>query len=197
MKPIIEALRMFMILALPYFRSKDRLRACGLLAAVVGADRLSDLAVLRARGETPPAAELGDAEWRSLLEAHHALVRRQLARHRGRELDTAGDGFFATFDGPARAIRCASAITNAVSDLGVSVRAGLHTGECQVVDGKIGGIAVHIGARVTAQATAGEVLVSGTVKDLVAGSGIHFQDRGVHELKGVPGNWHLFSVVND
>ena len=135
-------------------------------------------------------AELGDAGWRSLLEAHHALVRRQLARHRGRELDTAGDGFFATFDGPARGIRCASAIIEAVSDLGIMVRAGLHTGECQLVDGKIGGIAVHIGARVAGHAKGGEVLVSGTVKDLVAGSGITFDDRGVHELKGVPGDWH-------
>lgn len=141
-------------------------------------------------------AELGDAGWRSLLEAHHALVRRQLARHRGRELDTAGDGFFATFDGPARGIRCASAIIEAVSDLGIMVRAGLHTGECQLVDGKIGGIAVHIGARVAGHAKGGEVLVSGTVKDLVAGSGITFDDRGMHELKGVPGDWHVFAVTD-
>ena len=143
---------------------------------------------------TAQLADLGDTRWRSLVEAHHTLVRRQLARHRGVEVDTAGDGFFASFDGPARGIRCASAISRAVSDLGVEVRAGLHTGECQLVDGKIGGIAVHIGARVAAHASAGEVLVSGTVKDLVAGSGITFTDRGVHSLKGVPGDWHLFAV---
>jgi pimeloyl-ACP methyl ester carboxylesterase len=143
---------------------------------------------------TARLADLGDTGWRSLVEAHHTLVRRQLARHRGIEVDTAGDGFFASFDGPARGIRCASAISRAVSELGVEVRAGLHTGECQTVDGKIGGIAVHIGARVAAHASAGEVLVSGTVKDLVAGSGITFTDRGVHSLKGVPGDWHLFAV---
>ena len=145
---------------------------------------------------TAHLAELGDAGWRSLLETHHALVRPQWARHRGHELDTAGDGFFATFDGPARGIRCASAINRAVSDLGIKVRAGLHTGECQLVDGKIGGIAVHIGARVAGHANGGEVLVSGTVKDLVAGSGISFKDRGVHELKGIPGDWHLFAVTD-
>ena len=143
---------------------------------------------------TAKLAELGDHKWRELLEAHHALVRRQLMRHSGREIDTSGDGFFATFDGPARAIRCATAITRDVRSLGLEVRAGLHTGECEVVDGKVGGIAVHIGARVAARAGAGEVLVSGTVKDLVAGSGIQFAERGSAELKGVPGSWPLYAV---
>ncbi|MBA2461157.1 MAG: adenylate/guanylate cyclase domain-containing protein [Actinobacteria bacterium] len=146
-------------------------------------------------GSTARAAELGDRAWRGLVEDHHALVRGQLARHRGREIDTAGDGFFASFDGPARAIRCASAISEGVRTLGLEVRAGLHTGECEVVDGKVGGIAVAIGARVAAQASPGEVLVSSTVKDLVAGSGIAFEDRGAAELKGVPGEWRLFAVA--
>jgi pimeloyl-ACP methyl ester carboxylesterase len=139
-------------------------------------------------------ASLGDRAWRELLERHHALVRRELGRFRGVEVDTAGDGFFASFDGPARAIRCASAIVDAMDDFGLEVRAGLHTGECEVVDGKVAGIAVHTGARVASHAEAGEVLVSSTVKDLVAGSGITFADRGVRELKGVPGEWRLFAV---
>ena len=122
------------------------------------------------------------------------LVRRQLLRYRGTELDTAGDGFFASFDGPARAIRCARAITTGVDELGIQVRAGVHTGECERMNGKVGGIAVHIGARVAAEAGPGEVVVSGTVKDLVAGSGIEFRDRGAAELKGVPGEWRLFAV---
>jgi class 3 adenylate cyclase len=146
-------------------------------------------------GSTARAAELGDARWRELLERHHLLIRRQLALARGREVDTAGDGFLATFDGPARAIRCACAITDAVKELGLEVRAGLHTGECEVLDGNIAGIAVHTGARVAAKAEPGEVLVSGTVKDLVAGSGIQFQDRGAHELRGIPGEWHLYAVA--
>jgi class 3 adenylate cyclase len=146
-------------------------------------------------GSTARAAELGDARWRELLERHHLLIRRQLALARGREVDTAGDGFLATFDGPARAIRCACAITDAVKELGLEVRAGLHTGECEVLDGNIAGIAVHTGARVAAKAEPGEVLVSGTVKDLVAGSGIRFQDRGAHELRGIPGEWHLYAVA--
>jgi class 3 adenylate cyclase/pimeloyl-ACP methyl ester carboxylesterase len=145
-------------------------------------------------GSTAKAVELGDARWRELLESHHAVVRRLLVRHRGTELDTAGDGFFASFDGPARAIHCASAITESVRDLGLEVRAGLHTGECERTNNKIGGIAVHIGARVAAQADAGEVVVSSTVKDLVAGSGIAFRERGTAELKGVPGEWRLFAV---
>jgi pimeloyl-ACP methyl ester carboxylesterase len=143
---------------------------------------------------TTKAIELGDRSWRDLLERHHAMVRRELLRFRGREIDTAGDGFFAAFDGPARAIRCASSIVDGVGDLGLSVRAGLHTGECEIADGKVAGIAVHTGARVAAQAAAGEVLVSSTVRDLVAGSGIAFSDRGVRELKDIPGEWRLYAV---
>jgi class 3 adenylate cyclase len=145
-------------------------------------------------GSTAKAAELGDRDWRDLLEQHHARIRQQLVSFRGVELDTAGDGFFARFDGPARAIRCATAIREAVGELGLDVRAGVHTGECEVLDGKVAGIAVSIGARVAARAAAGEVLVSQTVKDLVAGSGISFEDRGAAELKGVPGEWRLFAV---
>jgi class 3 adenylate cyclase len=143
---------------------------------------------------TQKAADLGDRRWHDLLDSHHALVRRELTRFRGREIDTAGDGFLATFDGPARAVRCARAISDSVAALGIQVRAGVHTGECEIMGGKVGGIAVHIGARVAACAQAGEVLVSGTVKDLVAGSGLAFRDRGVQALKGVPGEWRLFAV---
>jgi class 3 adenylate cyclase len=145
-------------------------------------------------GATAAAAEFGDRHWRELLTAHHDRIRRELARYRGREVDTAGDGFFATFDGPARAIHCACAAADAVAELGLDIRAGLHTGECELVEGKVGGLAVHIGARVSEKAKPGEVLVSSTVKDLVAGSGIEFDHRGTHELKGVPGEWHLYSV---
>jgi len=145
-------------------------------------------------GSTERAHVLGDRRWRDVLEGHHAVVRRELARHRGREVDTAGDGFFAVFDGPARAIRCACAIRDAVAPLGIAIRAGLHTGECEVMGDKLSGIAVHIGARVAGNAASGEVLVSSTVKDLVAGSGLAFTDRGVHALKGVPGRWQLFAV---
>jgi class 3 adenylate cyclase len=148
-------------------------------------------------GSTTTLVERGDAGWRELVERHHALVRRQLSRFRGREVDTAGDGFFATFDGPIRAIRCAQATTAALHDLGLEIRAGLHIGECQVVDEKIVGIAVNIGARVAAQARPGEILVSSTVKDLVAGSGLQFEDRGRATLKGVPGEWELHAVVRD
>jgi class 3 adenylate cyclase/pimeloyl-ACP methyl ester carboxylesterase len=145
---------------------------------------------------TQKAAELGDGKWRSLLEEHHATVRRLLARYRGTEVDTAGDGFFATFDGPARAIRCAQAIRDAVARLGLEVRVGLHTGECETIDGKVGGIAVVIGARVGTKAGPSEVLVSQTVKDLVAGSGLIFENAGEHELKGVPDRWHLYRVAS-
>jgi pimeloyl-ACP methyl ester carboxylesterase len=145
-------------------------------------------------GSTERAIELGDRRWRELLEDHNALVRRELLRHRGREVDTTGDGFLATFDGPARAIRCARAVAEAMPGLGLTVRAGLHTGECEISEGKVAGIAVHTGARVMAHAGPGEVLVSATVKDLVAGSGITFREHGVHELKGIPGEWRLFSV---
>jgi class 3 adenylate cyclase/pimeloyl-ACP methyl ester carboxylesterase len=145
-------------------------------------------------GATEHAASLGDRAWRELLERHHELVRGQLVRFRGQELDTAGDGFFASFDGPARAIRCGCAIARAMPELGLQVRIGLHTGECELVDGKMAGIAVHTGARVAANAGPGEVLVSSTVKDLVAGSGLTFEDRGTHQLKGIPGEWRLFAV---
>jgi class 3 adenylate cyclase len=146
-------------------------------------------------GSTERASELGDRRWRELLEQHQAVVRRELERFRGREIDTAGDGFLATFDGPARAIRCARAIGNGVRGLGIEVRAGLHTGECEVLGDKVAGVAVHTGARVAGAAGPGEVLVSNTVRDLVAGSGIQFEDRGEHELKGV-GSWRLYSVVD-
>jgi class 3 adenylate cyclase/pimeloyl-ACP methyl ester carboxylesterase len=148
-------------------------------------------------GSTAKAAELGDHSWRDLITRHHALVRAQLDRHRGREFDTAGDGFFAAFDGPIRAIRCAVAARTAVRDLGLEIRAGLHTGECQLIGDKPGGIAVNIGARVAAEAEPGEVLVSQTVKDLVAGSGIKFDERGLAQLKGVPGEWRLYAVANE
>jgi len=144
---------------------------------------------------TSRMAALGDRAWRELLERHHAIVRTQLSRARGSEVDTAGDGFFASFDGPARAVRCAKAIAEGVRDLGIDVRSGLHTGECELIDGKIAGIAVHTGSRVAAYAGPGEVLVSSTVKDLVAGSGLEFEDRGVHDLKGVPGEWRLYAAV--
>jgi pimeloyl-ACP methyl ester carboxylesterase len=147
-------------------------------------------------GSTEKAAALGDRRWRDLLEQHHAAVRRELVRFDGREVDTAGDGFFATFDGPARGIRCAQAVVSSVRPLGLDVRAGLHTGEVELADGKFAGIAVNIGARVAAQADAGEVLVSGTVRDLVAGSGLEFDDRGVAELKGIPGEWRLYALAD-
>ncbi len=147
-------------------------------------------------GSTRKVAELGDAAWRGLLAEHHALVRRLLALHRGVEIDTAGDGFFASFDGPGRAIACACAIRDQVRTLELEIRAGVHTGECELIDGKPGGIAVAIGARVAGEADVGGVLVTGTVKDLVAGSGIEFEERGEHQLKGVPGTWRLYAVAD-
>jgi class 3 adenylate cyclase len=161
-------------------REPDRMLATVLFTDIVGATAL--------------AAELGDRAWRELLQRHHETVRRELGRFRGKEIDTAGDGFFATFYGPARAINCACAVRDAVAELGLDVRAGLHAGECELMDEKVGGIAVHIGARVAAQAQPREVLVSSTVKDLVAGSGLAFADRGAHDLKGIPGEWRLFAV---
>ena len=143
---------------------------------------------------TDRAVELGDRGWRDLLETHHALVRRQLDRFGGQEIDTAGDGLFASFDGPARAVSCACAIRDATRALGIEVRSGLHTGECEVIDGKLGGLAVHIAARVAACAAPSEVLVSRTINDLVAGSGIRLNDRGVHALKGIPEPWQLYSA---
>ena len=145
-------------------------------------------------GSSEHAVAVGDRAWRELLGRHHELVRRQLVRFRGREVNTAGDGFLASFDGPARAIRCACAIVDGVRALGLEMRAGLHTGECELFDGEVAGIAVHTGARVAACAQPGEVLVSSTVKDLVAGSGLTFEDRGTHALKGVPGEWRLYAV---
>ena len=146
-------------------------------------------------GSTERAADLGDHAWRELLQRHHGVVRGEIARFRGDEIDTAGDGVFASFDGPARAIGCACAVRQAVRDLGLEVRAGVHTGECELDGDKPRGIAVHIGARVAGEAQPGEVLVSSTVKDLVAGSGLEFEDRGVRDLKGVPGEWRLYAVV--
>lgn len=165
---------------------RDPLERNRVLATVMYTDIVSS---------TARALELGDRKWRELLSQHNIVVRKELARFRGVELDTTGDGFIATFDGPARAIRCASAISDNVQRLGIQVRVGLHTGECELMDNKVGGIALHIGARVMAHAGANEVLVSSTVKDLVAGSGIKFMDRGIHELKGVPDEWHLYAVA--
>jgi len=147
-------------------------------------------------GSTERAVEIGDRAWKDLLAAHHASARAELGRYRGREIDTAGDGFLATFDGPARAVRCAQAIADSVRNLGIQIRAGVHTGEVEVHGDAVRGIAVHIGARVGALAGPSEVLVSQTVKDLVAGSGLAFEDAGEHELKGVPDRWHLYRVVS-
>jgi class 3 adenylate cyclase/pimeloyl-ACP methyl ester carboxylesterase len=147
-------------------------------------------------GSTRRSSELGDREWKDLLQRHHAVVRDSLHRFDGTEVDTAGDGFYATFDGPARAIRCALDIAERVRALGIELRAGIHTGECELIDGKVGGIAVSIGARVAANAGPSEVLVSQTVRDLVAGSGLAFEDAGEHELKGVPDRWRLYRVVH-
>lgn len=145
-------------------------------------------------GSTAEAAALGDRRWKRLLESYQSLARERTKQFGGREIDTAGDGFFAAFDGPARAIRCACAIRDSAAALGVGIRAGLHAGECERIGDKLTGIAVHLGARVAARAAAGEVLVSSTVKDLVAGSGLRFLDRGVHALKGIPGERVLFAV---
>ena len=145
-------------------------------------------------GSTERAAALGDQRWRDLLDKHHATIRRNLARFRGHEIKTTGDGFLATFDGPARGVRCACAIAEEIKPLGIEIRAGLHTGECEMIGDDVGGIAVHTGARVAALAGPSEVLVSSTVKDLVAGSGLRFGDRGGHSLKGIPGEWRIFTA---
>ena len=147
-------------------------------------------------GSTAKQAELGDHRWKALVERHHLLVRGALGRWRGVENDTSGDGFFATFDGPARAIRCALDVVESVRDLGIQIRAGVHTGECELVDDKVGGLAVTIGARIAGLAGPSEVLASQTVKDLTAGSGLTFQDAGEHALKGVPDSWRLYRVVS-
>ena len=146
-------------------------------------------------GSTEHAATIGDRAWRDLLTRHHEDVRRELARFRGEEIDSAGDGFFCRFDGPARAMACAQTITSQARELDLAVRAGIHTGECEVVGKKLAGISIVTGARIAALANPGEVLVSQTVKDLVAGSGFDFNNRGTHELKGVPGDWRLYSVT--
>jgi class 3 adenylate cyclase len=163
--------------------------------APIAADRvLATVLFTDIVGSTEKAAALGDRRWRDLLETHHATIRRNLSSFRGHEIKRTGDGVLATFDGPARAVRCACAIVEEIRPLGIEVRAGLHTGECEMIADDVGGIAVHIGSRVAALASAGEVLVSSTVKDLVAGSGLRFSERGIQSLKGVPGEWHLFSV---
>jgi class 3 adenylate cyclase len=165
--------------------------------AVVAEDRmLATVLFTDIVDSTRRAAEIGDRNWHALLDAHDAVVRSQLARFRGREVSTSGDGFLAMFDGPQRAIRCAMAIRDAVQALGIEVRAGLHTGECEIRGDDIGGIAVHIGARVSALAGPNVVLVSSTLKDLVIGSGLEFDHRGAHQLKGVPGEWQLFAVAS-
>jgi class 3 adenylate cyclase len=145
-------------------------------------------------GSTQRAAELGDRRWRELLDHHHELVRREFSRFQGQEIDAAGDGFFATFDRPAKAIQCASAISDSLQEIGLEIRAGLHMGECEVREDVVSGIAVHIGARVMAKAGGGEILATNTVKDMVAGSDIRFQDRGMHDLKGIPGEWRLYAI---
>jgi class 3 adenylate cyclase len=166
----------------------------GIAGAPSSARQLSTVLFTDIVGSTQLAADLGDARWRELLERHRALVRRELDRHRGREVDTAGDGFFATFDGPARAVQCAQAIREGVGEQGIEIRVGLHTGEVEVLREGLVGVAVHIGQRIVAEAEPGEVLVSSTVKDLTSGSGLEFEDRGLHSLKGVPEEWRLFAV---
>jgi class 3 adenylate cyclase len=184
-----------------YWAQNDRLVADEIEEFITGDRHADDLDRILATvlftdivGSTEIAAEVGDRRWAELVEAHHRIVRRQLDRFRGREVDTAGDGFFATFDGPARAIRCVQAIGEELRSLGLRIRAGLHTGECEVMDNKVGGIAVNVGARVAGHADADEILVSRTVVDLVAGSGIKFSEHGEHQLKGVPGAWLLYRV---
>jgi class 3 adenylate cyclase len=179
-EPILDAMHEFLT-GLPRAREIDRVLATVLFTDIVGS--------------TERAADLGDARWRELLLAHHKVVREELQRFGGTEVDTAGDGFLATFDGPARAVRCALSIVARVRDLGIEIRAGVHTGECELMDGHIAGIAVHIGARVAAAAGAGEVLVSSTVKDLVSGSGLRFDTLGTHHLKGVPDDWRLYRAI--
>jgi class 3 adenylate cyclase len=148
-------------------------------------------------GSTDRAAEVGDRAWRKLLDRHNELIEERIDRYRGRVIKTVGDGFLVTFDGPARAVRCAQEIVECVKPLDLSVRCGLHTGECELIDDDVGGIAVHIGARVCATARADEVLASSTVKDLVVGSELGFEDRGPHQLRGVPGEWRLFALARD
>lgn len=176
---IVDALEEFLTGARP-IRQPDRFLATVLFTDVVNG--------------TARAAELGDRRWGELVERHHARVRSELGRHRGVEVDTAGDGFFATFDAPARAVRCAMAVRDRVRELGLEIRAGVHTGECEVIAGKTGGIAAIVGARVREQAAPGEILVTSTVRDLTSGAGIAFEDRGYHLLKGVPREWQVFAA---
>ena len=178
-EPVLDAIEEFLT-GSRRSREPDRVLATVLFTDIVGS--------------TEHAARLGDRGWRELLGRHDAIVREHLARCRGREVKTVGDGFLATFDGPARAVRCAEAVVGAVEPLGIEVRAGIHTGECERIGDDVGGIAVHIGARVCALAEGGEVLVSSTVRDLVVGSGLEFSERGAHELRGVPGEWQIFSL---
>jgi class 3 adenylate cyclase len=179
----------------------ERVGATSLVAAAQSAlDRTESIALLATVlvtdivGSTARAAALGDRGWQDLLARHHAIVRRELTRLGGREIDTAGDGFLIWFGSPAQAIRCARAVREALGQIGITIRAGLHTGECQQTGEKLTGIAVHIASRVASNAGPGAILVSGTVRDLVTGSGLHFEDEGEHEFKGVPGSWRLFSV---
>jgi pimeloyl-ACP methyl ester carboxylesterase len=183
-EPVLAEMQAF--LEASWYARKDEDEHNSVLATILFTDIV---------GSTQKIAELGNRAWSEVIKEHHATIRRQLSRYRGVEMDTAGDGFFATFDGPARAIRCAQEIVESVRPLGLEVRAGLHTGECELADGKVAGIAVSLGARVAAEAGPSEVLVSGTVRDLVAGSGLEFVDRGTRELKGVPGEWRLYAVA--
>jgi class 3 adenylate cyclase len=180
-EPYVSALERFLASVTEEEAELDRMLATVLFTDMVGS--------------TDKVGELGDRRWTELLERHNQVLRAMIARYRGTEVGTAGDGFLATFDGPARAVKCAQAICEGVRPLGIEVRAGCHTGEIELLGADVGGIAVHIGARIAALAGPSEVLVSSTVKDLVAGSGLAFSDRGEHELKGVPESWHLFRVV--
>jgi pimeloyl-ACP methyl ester carboxylesterase/class 3 adenylate cyclase len=182
-KPVVEAITAFVESHRAAQAAFDRVLATVLFTDIVGS--------------TERAAEMGDRRWKELLERHHQVVRAMLGRYRGVEVSTAGDGFFATFDGPARAVRCAEAIVDAVQSLGIEIRAGVHTGEIEFMGDNVGGMAVHIGARVGALAGRSEVLVSSTVHDLVVGSGLKLEDHGVHDLKGVPGEWRLYRTTTD
>ena len=166
-------------------------------AATVSSATLATLVFTDIVSATQTAAALGDRRWHDLLDQHHALIRREIARFGGREVDSVGDGFFVSFEGPARAVRCARQISHEVCSLGLTIRAGVHIGECEMIGAKPAGIAVHIASRITGEAGAGEVLVSSTVKDVVAGSDLMFEDRGVRSLRGVPQAWHLFAVKGE
>jgi class 3 adenylate cyclase len=172
-------------LAMDCVKAREAAKARPVLATLLFTDMV---------GSSEDAANLGDTAWRERLERHHAIVRRELARRNGREIDTAGDGFLAAFDSPADAVRCAGAIHEALGEVNIPIRAGIHTGECQELGGKLTGLTVHIAARVSSKATAGEVLVSSTVRELMVGSQVEFEERGTHELKGIPGEWRLFAV---